>query len=497
MKLKISNIINFYSIAFLLIILFGFFLRIQGVLTNSFAFTYDVGRDMLALQLIVNDLDIPFLGPTTGIPGLYYGPWWYYLLTPFFFIFGGDSQGIAFVMVMLGVATIALSYYLGLKIGGKFIGLCFAVIISVSHVMISLSSQIWNPNIAPLFVILVFILLTKIYSDKKTSPITYLFLGVLLSLCVDIEIFFGIFFTIGIVLSIVFIKKLKFSVKEILLFILGNLIILLPRILFELKNHYLLTRSLILFFELKSQKKEFIETFMNRINVFLNHFSSTITGGDRNIGIGLIILIFIVLFFLYKKATHLEKNFITTSAVVFASFFLGTAFFGDDIWPHYLVGLPILFILVFMISLDLITKKFKLFIGCLIIIAIFLINFNPVQYSIDLQKPLWEGDAAVYRNQLAVIDYIYSEADGRRFKYVVFTPVAHDYTYRYLFSWYGPKKYGFKPSLRADTAYFILEPDHQHPLRLRDWLIDRAGDGKVVKSEVIKGGITVQTRKVD
>ena len=76
-------------------ILVGAFLRLQGVFTNSFAFTYDVGRDMLALSAIVHLHKIPLIGATTGLPGIFYGPWWYYMLTPFFIIFSGSPQGIA------------------------------------------------------------------------------------------------------------------------------------------------------------------------------------------------------------------------------------------------------------------------------------------------------------------------------------------------------------------------------------------------------------------
>ena len=46
------NFMSFFKKEFIilfLIILVGSFLRLEGVFTNSFAFTYDVGRDMLSL----------------------------------------------------------------------------------------------------------------------------------------------------------------------------------------------------------------------------------------------------------------------------------------------------------------------------------------------------------------------------------------------------------------------------------------------------------------
>ena len=77
----------------------------------------------------------------------------------------------------------------------------------------------------------------------------------------------------------------------------------------------------------------------------------------------------------------------------------------------------------------------------------------------SITSPLWVGNASVYRNQLSVIDYAYGQANGRAFKYVVYTPPVFDYTYRYLFKWYGPNKYGYAPNDNAHLAYFIIEPD--------------------------------------
>src|ERR1035437_29459 len=231
----------------LLIILVGSYFRLQAFLTNSFAFTYDVGRDMLALSSIVHLHKIPLIGATTGLPGIFYGPWWYYILTPFFVVFSGDPRGIALMMSLIGIAVVILSFYFGKKIGGNSLGLIFASLISVSSIMISLSSQIWNPNIAPFFVILILIVLNKILTESKKSKVVFYFLlGVLLMLSVDIEIVYGLLLSVGIILSLLLINK-KFNLKSIALFMLVGLVILAPRILFELRHQFLMTKALIVF----------------------------------------------------------------------------------------------------------------------------------------------------------------------------------------------------------------------------------------------------------
>ncbi len=472
-------------------------MRLPGIFTNSFAFTYDVGRDLLAVSNIIDSHKIPLIGATTGLPGVFYGPWWYYFLTPLLIISAGDPQGIALAMVLLGIFSIILSYVVGNKIGGKFLGVFLAALATVSPVMISLSSQIWNPNIAPFLVLLVLLVLNRIFSKEENLSKYYFLLGILLALNVDIEIIFGLFLSLGVMISAIVIKRMKIKLKEVLCFFLGNIIIFAPRILFEIRHQFLMTNSFFKFLlngEV-SRNVGFTQLITDRGNMFFNFFNSTVALNSKLFGSILIIFIMISLVLFYKKLSRRERNFAITSIIVIITFFLGTVFYRHDIWPHYLVGLPVFFILILGISVNLISKKFKTFIFSSIILAfIFLVNLNIPMIVSDINKPLWEGDAAVYRNQLSVIDYVYKDADGKKFKYVVYTPPVYDYTYQYLFKWYGPKKYKYSSSINANLAYFILEPDFQNPKRLTDWLKKREGDGRIIKSEKVKGGIIVQTR---
>lgn len=480
-----------------LIILVGAFLRFQGVFTNSFAFTYDVGRDMLTLWQIVYDHKISLIGQTTGLPGVFYGPWWYYLLAPFFAIFSGNPQGIAGIMSLVGVLSIIFSYILGEKIGNRILGIILVAITAVSPILISWSSQIWNPNIIPVFVLLTLLVLSNIFLSNKNKLKYYFFLGIILALIMDFEIVFGVLFLVSIALSVLVIKKMNIKLSEAIGFFVGGLIILSPRIVFELRHQFLMTKSLINFFSSGDSigRDSLGKVLINRFSIFFDQFCSTLATDNKLLGIAIFFFILVSLLFLYKKTNSMVKNFIQLSCITLVVFFIGILFFNHDIWPHYLVGLPIFYILLFSLSLYLLSKKLSgNTIPIIIVILVFIINLNPIGVIQNLSKPLWEGDAAVYRNQVGVIDYIYQESNGREFKYVVYTPPVHDYTYRYLFKWYGPNKYKSSPSINSNLAYFILEPDFQNPQRLKDWLKQREGDGRIIKSQEVGGGIVVQTR---
>jgi 4-amino-4-deoxy-L-arabinose transferase-like glycosyltransferase len=491
MKHKLTGVL------LLLIILIAAYLRFDGIFKGLFAFTYDVGRDMLAVSSILTTHKISLIGFTTGLPGVFYGPWWYLMLLPLFVISGGNPQGVALCMAIIGILTVFLAYLFGKKLGGTFLGLTFASLVSVSPFLISLSVQIWNPNVAPLFIFFVLFVLYKVYAQEKIKLWYFFALGFLLALIIDLEIVFGLMFFMGIVLSVLLMAYKKISLKAILAFALGVLVIFSPRIIFEFRHQFLMTKAFISFLTTgdASQKLSLVDSFINRASIVFNQFNQTVALENAVLGFLIIVFTLVMLAAFYKKADSIIRKFIGTSLVVIFVFLVGLTFFKHDIWPHYLVGLPVFYILLVSMAAGLLRQKMNNYLlPALIVLVIFLINLNPASIINNLTKPVWVGDASVYKNQLQVIDYVYNQSKGKDFKYVVYTPAVYDYPYQYLFQWYGPHKYHYAPSVDSRTAYFILEPDTQYPFRLTDWLKQREKDGKIIKTEKFESGIIVQTR---
>lgn len=492
MKKTAFYIFNKKLILLYLVIAVGAFLRLQGVFANSFAFTYSIGKDMLALWNIAYAHRLLLIGQE-GFPGIFYGPWWHYILTPFFVIFSGNPQGIAFLMASIGIFSIVLGYVFGNRIGGKPLGIILATLISVSQIMVSFSSQIWSVNLISLFTLFSLFILERIYFSEKHKSKYYFLLGIMLALNIDFEIFFGSLFALGIILSIVLTDRRKISIKYLLFFILGCLLIASPKILFDLRHQFLLSKNLIAFIANGNSlyyMPTFLSLVMNRVDVFFSQFNYTLAGGNQLLGI-FILLSFV---FFFRNFNIRIKYFTNTSIVVVLVLFSGAILFPHDIWQNYLAVLPVFYILLFAFCLYLVAKNTFSNFGYVILVIIAIVNISPTRLIQNFVNPLWEGDASVYRNQLEAVDSVYKDANGRSFKYVVYTPPVYDYTYQYLFNWLGENKFKYQPSVQADLAYFILEPDLQVPSRLVDWLKQREGDGKIIKSETLKGGIVIQTR---
>jgi 4-amino-4-deoxy-L-arabinose transferase-like glycosyltransferase len=489
-------------IALIIVIFIGSWLRLHGIFSNSFAFTYDVGRDLLATKNIVENHDVMLIGPTTGLEGLFYGPVWYYILAVPFVLSGGNPQFIAFFIALTGIAAVTIGFFVGKKIDGIFLGFVFASFLAFSPAVIEYGTQIWSPDLIPFFMVSAIFVLSLIFQKKVMKyNVLFFFLGLLLSLVTDMEIVFGLLLSFGVMCSLFIFKKSLLSLKSIF-FLAGFSIPFLSRILFEFLHQFLMTKSVLHAISQPKEHTSFIQPLLNipnRAHILFGLFANTVTGGNQLVASAVLLFCIGVVYVTYKKIHTIEKRFLYICLIVIATYLIGLSFFAHDIWSHYMTGLPIIYLLLLSLIL-LFTKKYirnGKKISYVIFGIMLLININPIRLYNSLRDPLWEGNAAVYRNQVAAVDTIYKQAKGEKFKYIVYTPALLDYPYRYLFSWYGKKYYGYEPSQQNVKLFFVvLEPDFDMPSRQTDWLKQREGDGKIVKEVKSKGGIVVQTRRV-
>lgn len=490
---------NILFVGIILIFIIGSWLRIEGILTRSFAFTYDVGRDLIEVGKIVNFHTIPLIGQTTGLAGLFYGPWWNYILTLPFAISGGDPQGVALFIALTGITVFLTGFWLGKKIGGIFLSIALGTLLCVSPAMIGLSAQIWSPNIAPVLIIAILGLLYPIFkNDSLSNGIVSGILGFLLGLLLDAEIVFAGLLIVSIVITLAVVLRKKLLTKNAVFIVIGFFITLLPRIIFEFRHHFIMTKTLLAPSHSGTSLHFFpsIPTIKSISQLFFSTFTDTFVRGNYWISGVVVILTVCSYLFFFNKANQIEKQFTVLNIVAFFVFFILLCFYGGPVYGHFIIGLPLFFVFFVAIGFNLAKKGFGQTNAAAVALALFaLAVFNPIERISSIGQPLWEGNAAVYRNQLAVIDYVYQDARGKDFNYIVYTPAVIDYTYQYLTKWYGKKKYGYVPESKTQKLFYvILEPDYELPSRLVDWLKLREGDGQVIKNTLVKGGIRVQRR---
>lgn len=486
---------------FVFIFLIGILLRIHNEIHQDFAFTYDVGRDLLALHTIVVNHKISLIGFTTGLQGVFYGPWWYLFLLPAFLISGGNPSAIVLFMGLIGITTYSLAFILGKKIGGSFLGLILMGFFAVSPILVAYSSQIWNPNIAPLFVFLTIFILYLIY--KKDKAWYFFFLGFIASLNIEWEIVFGsIFFIYTTIFTFIYFYK-KLNLKKILLYISGLFIVLFPQILFDLRHNFLMTKSFMFFLSGKSDAVSKSFNFLNAYSILQGLLSYTLFNNNNLMATVFIIFIsalsiYLVLIYKTKDLSfRLRRFFIFYSFLYLLFAYVILSLFRHAIYDHYFIGEPVIFIFLFVLiiyELFNIGSRVIKTIVIFVVIILSIINLNPINNIYEFFNTGLVGDASVYRNQIQIVNYVYQKAKSREFKINVYTPPVFDYTYKYLFLWYGNNKYKTQPNNKAKLDFYIIEPDPGFSDRIKAWLTYRKNDGKIINIKKFKSGITVQER---
>jgi len=500
---KLQNFVERHSLfLFFLILLIGIYSRVRLIFDKTFPFTYDIGRDLLALDSMVHQLDIPLIGPTTGLPGLFYGPWWYYSLVPAFIVGGGSPQIINLFMALTGIIVIIVGFLIGKKVSGKAFGLILAVLLAFSPSLIAAATQIWNPNIAPMYLIIIFLILTLVVKSKKPlsmrrESLYIIALGLLAGLNIDSEVVYGLIlsFALFVFLSFSLFKK---NIVKYLLFILGVLIIFAPRIIFELRHDFIMTRTIT---AMNHAGSDGIVSIIP--NAFINALTALSQLWDLTIGIQSPLLASIlglgaigVVFYYFRTYSESHRFLLKYSLISLLIYLISLSFFQGDIWGHYIVGVPIFLLFIFATACWTLWRRKKLILlGAVVLFFVLISQFDPAAMYSYYTLPQPPGNASLYKNQEQVIDYVYQESHGKKFNEIVYTPPVHDYTYQYLFRWFGKKKYHYLPSTSKESLLFvILEPDIGYEGRLRDWLDARKDDGKIVKEKTFPSGILVQTR---
>lgn len=474
----------FNIILFLLLLFIFSYLRLKSIINETIPYTYDQGRDFLKAEEIVRFKNLTFIGPTTGIMGIYHGAWWYYLLSIPYFVFNGWPMGFYYFMFLISlIGNISFFYFLKKEFSLKTAFL-FLAIVSVSPYFIPLSFFVSNNIITP-YIILAFIV--SIYYLFKTKKLLWLLLtGLMIAFIHEFEVAFGLFFipfTIFLMLIFKTTKKLLASVKGMAFFVTGIFIAFLPRILFEIKNNFIQTKTLINFF-LKPKlhnPKLVSEIFKDRISLFINYFKGIFIDYNSYLTI-LILLITIVVFLQYNK-TLKKYSYLLFINLLILLLFIGSLFYKDNFWSNYYEGIQYLMLFILLIAFFILEKKGNI-INVIIFTSYIMIS------CIFLTKELKNKNNEIkdFKAIDTAIKYLYNKNSGQNFCLKIYTPPVVPYTYDYLTSYYSKIKNINRPlnDYIDNKCYFIIETDN-YRFRIKEWR----------KNNIPKNGSKLSSYKVN
>jgi 4-amino-4-deoxy-L-arabinose transferase-like glycosyltransferase len=433
------------------------------------------------------------IGPTTGIAGIFRGPFYYYLISPFYFLGGGNPVWPANFLATTSVMAIALLYYLTSRIHSKTAGIAAVIIASFSFYLVYDSRWLSNPTPMLILSMLLLVFVFMVIDGKKWA-----WAGI--SFVAGLSLFhFGssgeLFYFPALLLLLIW-KRKTLNLKVILGSIFIFLATALPLVLFDFKNGHLLSNNIQKFLtEDDSFKSSFLTLAGERIKFYRETFFQRIFPNLTPLG-DIFITIF-SLVFLVRLPKLLKSDKFKALLLILVSPLIGLLFFqGNDgnIFGYYLTGYFLIFILVFGIAM---AEAGKSFLGK-IFVAIFLIFFLKSNLPLTFSRLMDNVDGPstiALGNQKQAIEWAYADAKGQIFNTDFYVPPAVPHAYEYLFTWYESKPgYDGRVEELVPLLYTLYEVDNEVPGRLTSWLSRQAGIGEV-KDEVKFGGITVQRRQ--
>ncbi len=471
-----------------LLIVLALITRLPYLWSGTIPFSFDHGRDSLAVLHLIKTLSLKFIGPWTSIPGLFFGPGWYYLLAPVYFLSNGHPISSVALMLILGLVQIALAY--------KYLGIYEAFLMATAPIWMILSTGAVNTFPITLVALLILILLKQIEVKRKVSLKQITALSLLVSLGFHFSSAFSIFYLLIIPL-IFLLRKIKIGIKKILAGIGVFIVPFIPQLLFEVKHNFLQSRALIAYFSQGESQK----INPGKIKIVTNsifHELGLAVLPDINwlkyLGLGLL-LIGTVYLIKQKKS----QSFWLEIGLLMGLPTVGFWFLHYNVWYAYGL-LPVVVVAVGKILRSMPKKLAYLYLALLFIAPVYSLYGH---YSENRQKLF--NHKSFLPAKIRAIEYIYDQAEGKPFASYHYLPEIYDYAYQYLYIWQGfkgkplPVEFSYqpgeisytteKPELLAklpevdepaEKIFFIIEkPENVHHYPLDEWL------GRIEYKEII------------
>lgn len=433
------------------------------ILTGNIPFWYDPARDMLSAWDNLHKLTL--IGPTSGIPGIFYGPYWIWFLSiPIFF--SKDPRLTTLVVSFLPYFVIfPIILWQFRRIVGKWTILMLWLLFIFTYQ--SYAIFLWNPNNAPILFLLAIDLFISL--DQKASVfhrvLRLCVAGLVVGLALNIDISFGTVFTLGsliyLVLSTIllherFFEKLQKVALHIGSFLLGIIVMFAPFFLFEFRHGFQQTKTALHAFSRGGDvvtvhgmtKPEILQNFFVVLATLL-HMPLWVAG----------ILLFVSLIALtvgvfrgwlsFKRVEGQLLLILLSVSLACLGLYLSVR---NPVWGYHFIGVEIIWLLftgLMLKKLPFVKYLFSLWV--IVVVTLGIYQFIP---SLHISALLSESLAA----KKYAVTTIMKDAGEKEYAVYAYSPSIYIYEYSYLFRWLAQKDVPYDPGMehRTSTVYLIL-----------------------------------------
>lgn len=416
---------------------------------ERFEFAHDADLYSWIVKDIVINHHFRLIGQLTSAPGIFIGPYFYYLLVPFFILSHMDPVGANGAALLIGLATIFSFYFVLSKLFSREAGLIGAFLYATLLVTVgadrwvvpTITTYLWS-----IWYLYIIVLLSR-------GNFTKLFLlGILIGLIWDVHI--ALLPTLlAIPISIISSKKFP-TPKQSLKALTGFLIVSIPLFGFELRHHFQQTFGLINNFFAPKVGSAGLYKLQLVFGMVVKNTGSLLFAPQS---FGLSVNILFVIALLLSPVILVKKKILSSREILplygwIAGVVLFFSISSSPISEYYFANINVIFLTIISLFLSHLYKN-KLFKSVILILFTVLLIKN--SYFLISQSYYNKG----YVEKKAVVKFISEDANARGFPCVgisYITTPGENVGFRYLF--YLEGTHLVHPSLQV-PVYNIVIPD--------------------------------------
>ncbi|HKB88327.1 MAG TPA: hypothetical protein VKC53_01620 [Patescibacteria group bacterium] len=435
---------NWFLIAFFVAALI---LRWWYLPQKAISFAYDQARDAFVVQDLLRG-NLKILGPpVSGVPGLFHGVLYYYVIAPAYLFGHGNPVVVAYFLSFVSSLGVFVVFFLTKlltknKIPALIASLIFAFSFEATqyaNFLINASMAVW---FVPVFYVGLYLWITK--SNKWAPIIAGLGLG--LSIQSEVALSYHIFPLI--IWLLVF--KDKIVKKDLIIFILSFMIGISSMILAEIKFGLTGTSGILYLLTGQDgivQTKTLSDYIVTLINQSGKVFAYSLY--PKNIVFGGLLGFTMIISSIFLNLNEIKNKILTweTFLTVWIFAYSVALPFGGWNMKHILVGVAPAICIFAGIFIWKYFSNYKFILSIALIIVLFA-NLSTIlkenkngQTIFPLQPDL------ILRNETSLVDYTYQRSGNEPFSISSLTsPLFVNTLWSYLYNWYGQSKYGYLPS---------------------------------------------------
>ncbi len=392
---------------FLLVLVFLSFLFLRTwLLPKTIPFGWDQERDAKIISKIIQGQSLPLIGPrVVGDNGFYLGPYFFYLLLPFYALTSLNPIAIVYFVIFVAIVFFVTTYFSFEKNFTQKIALIYLFIWGVLPLTVNIDRIAWNPLLIPLCFSVIILML----KNKKNVYLYYLILGFILGVTLHLH-FQGIFYSIF-TLAYIY-KENKKDLKNIPFILLGFLVSFTPLIIFDLRHSFINSHLLVNFFFSPSSTPRSLLSF---VPVWVN-FIGKLSGINNYIFAILIWLLLLIYAFLRRKTP-----FFFASTVIILITPIAFALYGRRPSEYYFTYL--LPIIVLFVSFVLSRINLSSFIFTIVIVLSSYFSFGQIKedsLSLFYKDQIVREAKTILRDQPVYVTYDTPLGQNNGFDYLIF-----------------------------------------------------------------------------